>query len=241
MLQIQIPSRFAKWTGLAIFHNWFSQEPSLADAFRFAQFYHCQSLRPAIGLRRRPKFTSLIDLTGTEASIIQGFSETTRYKVRRAARENVLFRLVSDIDEYCEFARLDANNLLPYWPFLTVTKAIACDDTLVMHSHLYDKEIGRVALYHSISSYHDAADSLKRNFIGRANRWLHYQDMLYFKSQGALIYDFGGIAKGSENQKMQHINEFKQGFGGDLVEESNYVSYPIIWWNRIVRNQSVST
>jgi hypothetical protein len=239
MLQIRIPSRVAR--GLAIHHNWFATKPTLADAFQFAQYYHCRYLGPAFGLRRRPKFTLLIDLTLPEDTILKGFSENTRYKVGRAAREGVRVEMETDIERYCAFAHVSSSGLMQYWPDLRVTKAMIGDKTLVMHSYLFDQQIGRVALYHSISSYQLETDSAKRNFIGRANRWLHFQDMLLFKRQDATIYDFGGIASGTDNVKLRHIDEFKRGFGGSIVEESNYVSTLVIWWNRIVRGREVTT
>jgi len=54
----------------------------------------------------------------------------------------------------------------------------------------------------------------KRNLIGRANRWLHYQDMRRFKAKGFALYDFGGYAKDSGDVDLQRINQFKEGFRG---------------------------
>jgi lipid II:glycine glycyltransferase (peptidoglycan interpeptide bridge formation enzyme) len=51
--------------------------------------------------------------------------------------------------------------------------------------------------------------------------------MLYFKSLGAKKYDLGGYAVDDSNEERQQINEFKKGFGGEIVKEPNYMSYPL--------------
>ena len=47
-------------------------------------------------------------------------------------------------------------------------------------------------------------------------------DMIYFKKEGYAIYDFGGYAYGTNNPDLIGINNFKDQFGGELVEESNF-------------------
>jgi len=241
MLHFKIPSRLAR--GLAIHHKWFAAKPVLADALRFAQYFHCQCTKPVLGFRRRPKFTILIDIALPEEAILAAFSETTRYEVKRAMRENLLMALETDIERFCSFhnaaadskgqGHLDPTGLMLYWGDMYVTKVIAGTDTLAMHSYLFDAQVGTAALYHSASPFRVEPESAKRNFIGRANRWLHFQDMLFFKGLGAVTYDFGGYAKDTDNAELRRINEFKGGFGGSVVEESNYVSNPIVWWNAL--------
>jgi lipid II:glycine glycyltransferase (peptidoglycan interpeptide bridge formation enzyme) len=51
--------------------------------------------------------------------------------------------------------------------------------------------------------------------------------MLYFKEKIYLEYDFGGYAFGTSNAKLQGINKFKDSFGGELVEQSNYIPFLI--------------
>jgi lipid II:glycine glycyltransferase (peptidoglycan interpeptide bridge formation enzyme) len=55
--------------------------------------------------------------------------------------------------------------------------------------------------------------------IGRANRLLHWEDIRYFKSQGYLIYDFGGIGVDINDKEKQAINKFKECFNGVRVKE----------------------
>ena len=241
MLHIKIPSRLLPV--MAVHHKWLALKPEPADAFRFAQYFHCEHQGEVFGFRRRPKFTLLIDLTRPGDAILSSFLETTRYEINRCARENVSLEVEKDIDRFCSFlnapadtkrrGHVEPSTLAPYWPHVHVTKAVAPDDTLVMHAHLFDAQSGRAVLYQSASLFRLESDSQHRNRIGRANRWLHFRDMLAFKEMGASVYDFRGYAKGTTNPELKGINDFKDGFGGALVEQSNYVSHIAVLWNRL--------
>lgn len=78
--------------------------------------------------------------------------------------------------------------------------------------HAYITGEGRARLLHSISLYRDANNSEERNAIGRANRLLHFEDMVWFKGHGYSMYDWGGYSAG----KLRGIDEFKASFGGRL-------------------------
>jgi lipid II:glycine glycyltransferase (peptidoglycan interpeptide bridge formation enzyme) len=55
--------------------------------------------------------------------------------------------------------------------------------------------------------------------IGRANRLLHWDDICFFKNNGFLIYDMGGYSMDKDNEELQAINKFKEGFGGEIIKE----------------------
>jgi lipid II:glycine glycyltransferase (peptidoglycan interpeptide bridge formation enzyme) len=50
--------------------------------------------------------------------------------------------------------------------------------------------------------------------IGRANRWLHWQDMLRLKQMGLERYDWGGLFEDDSTPERAGINSFKKHFGG---------------------------
>ncbi|NDF01518.1 MAG: hypothetical protein EB034_25115, partial [Verrucomicrobia bacterium] len=62
---------------------------------------------------------------------------------------------------------------------------------------------------------------------------LHFRDMTWLREQGFKTYDFGGYAANTADPALQHINEFKDSFGGELVEESNYASAAISLLRRV--------
>ena len=128
---------------------------------------------------------------------------------------------------------MDAQILRAYWPHVVVTKIVAAGEDLVMHSYVVDPAAGRATQWHSVSQFRGAEDSAKRRLISRANRLLHWRDIEHFKAQGLRIFDLGGYAYNTEDEGLKRINEFKDSFGGALVEESSYSSVAINLLRRV--------
>src|SRR5205807_10670344 len=84
--------------------------------------------------------------------------------------------------------------------------------TLVWHA--YAAASGHVLLMHSASLFRSYADSSDRNLIGRANRYLHWHDLLWCKAAGYESYDLGGIHLGGEDPEASRITASKLAFGG---------------------------
>jgi hypothetical protein len=55
--------------------------------------------------------------------------------------------------------------------------------------------------------------------IGRANRLLHWKELLHFRDRGIAVYDFGGLALTPQDARLEGIDKFKRGFGGRVVTE----------------------
>ncbi|MBG86297.1 MAG: hypothetical protein CMO80_05285 [Verrucomicrobiales bacterium] len=157
--------------------------------------------------------------------MLAGFNKTTRYGVRRAdQKDNLQSGFVENWqefrDHYNEFAaqkdlgELDDGIISSYWPDCTVTKVIHEDQTMVMHVYLVDEEVSRVNLTYSAAHFRGMGDKNLRALNSRANRWLHFEDMRHFKSNGIKCFDFGGYAHGTEDRGMKAVNVFKGGFGG---------------------------
>jgi hypothetical protein len=64
----------------------------------------------------------------------------------------------------------------------------------------------------------DTYPARERSAIGRANRLLHWHDMLFFKNQEVSTYDFGGWYEKKEDPARLNINKFKESFGGEIVK-----------------------
>ena len=71
-------------------------------------------------------------------------------------------------------------------------------------------------LVHSVSLFRDR-DPAYRALVGRANRWLHWRDLLLFKAQGVKRYDWGGMFEDESGPGHAGINRFKRSFGGQRV------------------------
>jgi hypothetical protein len=72
----------------------------------------------------------------------------------------------------------------------------------------------RCRLLFSASHFRGQGETALRSLIGRANRLLHWRDLVAFKQQGFNCYDWGGWHAGTE-EVLVRINQFKESFGGD--------------------------
>jgi hypothetical protein len=235
MLTFKIPSQ----TGIptAARYCWMAERPRLVDAVRFAHYFHCRDTRRHPGFHRDVKYTKVVDLSPSYETLFDSFSKHTRRKIKQGSKESFQFEWdVSElelIDVYSRFAR---DNNLPevekrlidaYWPDMKVTKLTYHGRTLVLHSLIVDKEARRACMLHDAAMFRQMPDQRHKNLIGFANRYLHFLDMMHLKDMGITSLDLGGYARDTKDPHLQNINEFKDGFGGELVEMSNYVSYPL--------------
>ena len=186
--------------------------------------------------------TLVTDLTETEEEIKQHFSKSCKYKVNRAAREDVAIAIYRDreitdemIDAFCDLfttfweskgSSFDnkekvRNELKMYRDAnaLTIAYAKVNGERAVYHTHVKDDSIAR--LLHSASLYRLQGDEEgnTKNLIGMANRLLHFEEMKYYKNLGLSTYDWGGAGRGED---VIHITEFKESFGGTAVTYCNY-------------------
>lgn len=171
------------------------------------------------------------DLEAPPQTIAARFDETCRRHIRRAEREDGLrFEMLADaadgLEEFAEFydqfARQKGLWLADrHWLArtaeagqLTLSCAVRGAERLVWHAHL---RAGRtVQLAHSASLYRGTNDD-HRSLVARANRWLHWQDMLSFKTAGLTYYDWGGMFADESTPERAGINRFKRSFGGTPV------------------------
>lgn len=237
MISVELPFRSTRLA--SAWHRWFAGRPLAADRWRFAFYYHCGSSEEVPGFTREVKFTPLLDLSPDADRILAGFSKTTRYEVRRGGRDGLAFDVVTERGEFLDFynafaaakqlGELDPLILNAYWRHMVVTRVSRDGEPFVMHGYVVDQEGGRVNVAYSASQFRGLDDQETRRLYGRANRWLHFEDMRHFKRTGFRCYDFGGYAKGTTDKSLRAVNEFKDGFGGEVVEESNHASACLRW------------
>jgi hypothetical protein len=180
--------------------------------------------------------TLWIDLTAEPESILAGMNADTRHKIRRAGRDGVGYEFQSRPDEvwtaeffgfYDRFASVKglapANRTrltaMREQRVLDLSRMRGEDgQVLVWHAHVrgYD----RVRLLHSASAFREL-DKDAATRVGRANRLHHWADMQRFRGDGVTTYDFGGWYAGEADEAKLRINEFKRGFGGQVVAQYN--------------------
>ena len=207
------------------------------NPFGLNHYKNCQATQRKIGFFRKISYTKLIDLTLDTNSLLRSFGKNTQYKIRRAQREGVEFSEQISLQEFVEFynifadtkqrKKLSYHSLSPLMKYLTITKAMVGDNCLVVHLHLCDQTASRAQLQYVATHFRREANPDTIKLIGYANCFLHYANMCHFKKIGYKIYDLGGYAYQTSNQELVKINEFKDGFHGNLVKEGDYTSIPL--------------
>lgn len=97
---------------------------------------------------------------------------------------------------------------------IMISSALVDTTPVVFHSYIFDKDNCR--LLHSCSVFRNINSD--KNAVGRANKYLHYRDMCWFKKRGVRYYDWGGVHSFDE---PNGIDKFKIAFGGDKIEYYN--------------------
>ena len=239
-------------------HHWFYERPAASSALGLAIYYHCRHTGPVPGFRRTPKFTKLTDLRKSAEELFNDFGKDTRHKLKRGIAEGLRFSIVEDRNElrdtYNEFARakrlplIEERVLTAYWPKLLATKLSLDGKVLVLHAYLLDRQCQRACQSHAAALFRSTDDRQQQNLIGRANRLLHYLDMLALKERRFEVFDIGGYARNTTDPELQEVNAFKDSFGGQLIEESVYSSLPLVmlrgfsgWLRGLSRRQPLRT
>jgi hypothetical protein len=207
---------------------WYDEEPprnSGVDIIR----YRCR--HAAIANARFSPFLSLVtDLSPEANAIAEQFGKDCRYKVRRAdTKDELVSEFIlepqSRLDEFGTFfdtfARQKGHEPCdPQWLHaackarqLVLTTAARNGEALVWHAYVMSGK--STWLQYTGSCFRDRENDY-RALVGRANRWLHWKDMLKFKELGMVRYDWGGMFEDESAPDRAGINEFKRTFGGQI-------------------------
>lgn len=183
--------------------------------------------------------TLFIDLHKPVEQLRKDMNRTTRYQINKASRDDLHVQfitepLLKDIEEFAAFfnpfakeKNIESCKMGKLISFMNLGKLVI---TYVFHkdgrklaSHLYTITGKRAIMLYSCSGRFANSD-IPDLEIGRANRYLHWQDILFFKNKEFDTYDFLGLSIDANNEPQQNINKFKQGFGGfQVIEYHSYV------------------
>jgi len=195
---------------------------------------HFQRSRPLPRAQCADFHTLHLDLTQDAERLFSAFSKTCQYGIRRAERDDLkedAWTSARDeqLDDFIEFYNRFAHaKAIPPAPaerlhtlasarLLDLTTVTRHDDTLVWHAYL--RTGNRARQLHSASRFREHTDTATRNLIGRANRYLHWHDILLYKEAGIPLFDFGGWYAGRVDEELLRINAFKEEFAGRVVRE----------------------
>jgi hypothetical protein len=181
-------------------------------------------------------WTRLIDLTQQPDEILKACSKTTRYEITRArsaddCSASIVVRptdaqIRAFVEYYDAFAKSKAVpkchpaqlHALGASGKLVLTEVRGAQRGVVA-SHAYVVGRERARLTHSASLFRTERETRERTRISRANRLLHWEDMVAFREMGMSTYDLGGWHTGSRDDSLLRINAFKGSFGGELARE----------------------
>lgn len=205
---------------------------------------YLHSLKPCEGASEL--YTLHIDLSQSKEKLFSGISKRTRRRINTAINKDCLDYLINcsptdqEIKKFAVFYNIFARNkgigkcnpnklkaLRDEKGLFISTVRNKKGENLCYHAYLGDTEFTRI-LY-SASHFRLSEETAWRNLIGRANRFLHWMDLNYFKDQGFLIYDFGGLALNTENEVLNNIDRFKLGFGGKILSEYAFYQSQNVW------------
>ena len=205
---------------------WFDEAPP-RDAGVDILVYRYRTA-PLIQAPSLPLHSLRTDLAPPPEAIMARFGESCRRQIRRAERDDGLrYQLFAEptreLDEFARFYDVFARQkglwlADRHWLARAAEAhqlALSCvlrdGERLVWHAHL---RAGRTAQLAHSASWYRGSGADHRSLVARANRWLHWQDMLAFKAAGAVHYDWGGMFADESTEERAGINRFKRTFGG---------------------------
>ncbi len=218
-----------KGRGVVYGELWYDEELSRDPGVDIVLYRQRET--PIANTRTTPFLTMVTDLSAEANAIMEGFGKDCRYKIRRAETKDGLdmefiIQPESRLDEFRAFFDAFARQK-SFWPCdrkwllaackarqLVLTSASQRGEALVWHAYLTS---GKTAwLQYTGSCFRDRGNDY-RALIGRANRWLHWKEMLRFKAMGMERYDWGGLFEDESVPENAGINRFKKDFGGQPV------------------------
>ena len=209
---------------------WFDEEPPADAGVDILVHRYCST--PIPRGRTVTLQTLRTDLARPMNEIVATFDATCRREIRRAdSRDHLHYDLIPEgVDRLEEFSTFYDEFARQKGVWLTDRRwlghAAAARQLILSHSSR-DREqlvwhayvcIGASACLMYSASWLTGKDSRYRSLVGRANRWLHWQDMLCFKRAGVRYYDWGGMFPDESTAGRAGINQFKRMFGGRPVQ-----------------------
>jgi hypothetical protein len=210
---------------------WYDEVPAAGDSGVDIVSYR-QRAAPIAAARCTP-FLSLLTALSVGSDAVQvRFGKYCRYKIRRAeTKDGLQTQFLTDPESrlnefgafFDAFARQKSRQPCDrHWLTaacrarqLALSVASRDGEALVWHAHVIS---GKTAgLQYSASCFRNRENEY-RALVGRANRWLHWQDMLRFKEMGIECYDWGGLFEDESTPERAGINNFKRDFGGQPAQ-----------------------
>jgi len=188
--------------------------------------------------------TIVMDLDGDSEQLLSRMHRTTSHHIRKViGRKDIGFELdaapdvcwaqefITFFDRFARQKNLPCANRqrilgMQAGGALILSRVTGADGSpLVWHSYVRAGNWARAV--HSASLFREA-DKAQVAMISRANRYRHWLDMIRLGDIGVELYDFGGWYIGKQDHAKLRINQFKEGFGGRILELFN-TDHGVTW------------
>lgn len=212
--------------------HWYDPEPRFPLVPVTVYYQVPVALSPG-GFKREEFWTLHTALNKTDEEFLAEQNSTNKTQIKQARKLSITIRTGSFekflpfFNDFSKEKGIGGTSLAKLESFgrenLEISEAV--DDrgrVLAMHANLIDRSIFRSRLIHSASARF--ADESDAGLVGRANRLLHFENLIRYREMGLKVYDWGGIAKGTTDPVKMGINRFKEAFGGKEICEYHY--YP---------------
>lgn len=243
MIDVSYQKKIVQKISLKVNQIWYPGTASISELLRQRRradilFVHGVPFEETKGHFRgwQEYHTCMNDITRTEEEMLAAVNKAVRYQFRRSEKDQIEIRFYTKMEIAQSPELLDTFAAIYERMYRSkgsdtklnvsaVKKYLEADgivfsavwhegEMLVFHSYICDAADAR--LLHSASCFRE--ESADQSMIGRANKRLHWEDILYFKKKGLLRYDWGGI---SDFDNPNGIDEFKLKFGGDKITYYN--------------------
>lgn len=216
---------------LRVKEYWFTYKFRLADLFTLNTHLHIKN-RDNQKIWGIPNLTHTVELSLEQdmETILANFSNTVKRDLKKAEKDGIICTFNYDPEGFVPFFNEFASikNIFPtskrrlaeMEKNLQMSFAMLDGEILAAHTYLVDEELGIARLCHSASKRFD--EKYDSYLVGRANKFLTYKEIVFFKDKGYKLFDFGGYS--TTNQSLKGINDFKLSFGGHVVPCHNYTS-----------------
>ena len=194
-----------------------------------------QRSAPAPGIPCKHFLSIVNDIGGPEDAVMGTFAKDCRYQIRRAGKDGLTAEFITSpaarIDEFREFydGFAKVKSITPasrLWleaaaasGQLVLTTASCKGSVLIWHAYLV---VGNTCWLEHSASYFRGGNGEFTHLVGRANRWLSWQDILAFRGRGITRYDWGGLWPDESTHDRAGINGYKRSFGGRVEERWEY-------------------
>lgn len=165
------------------------------------------------------------DLTPSLEELFEKMDKSTRQDIRRAEKDGVVVEKGYWYEDFVEFYnnfaikkgipnRVSMDRLLRYGKPL-ITKASLNGVVLAMHARIFDIDTKfGYALYSASGRFNEGVNPRD---AGRANKYLQYRELEWYKDMGIELYDWSGVDINPEHKERYSIGEYKLAYGGTVV------------------------